>query len=99
MRYILNMFYRVCDKMAYCQQKYFFNKKCSHFILIALESTDIYFVTLLYILQTICAGEFSGYSNYPKPYGLGRQLINGLQFLSRLKNHLCLAWDKFGALS
>lgn len=32
--------------------------------LIALESTDIYFVTLLYILQSICAGEFSGYSNY-----------------------------------
>lgn len=67
--------------------------------LIAFKSTDIYFVTLLYILQSICAGEFRGYSNYSKPYGHGKQLINGLQFLSRLKNHLCLAWEKSGALS
>lgn len=50
--------------------------------LIALKSTDIYFVTLLYILQPICAGEFSGYSNYSKPYGRGQQLINGYNFLS-----------------
>lgn len=52
--------------------------------LIALESTDIYFVTLLYILQSICVGELCGHSNYSKPYGHGEQLINGLQFL-RLK--------------
>lgn len=52
--------------------------------LIALTSTDIYFVTLVYILQSICAGEHCGYSNYSKPYGHGKQLMNGIQF-SRLK--------------
>lgn len=68
-------------------------------VLIALESTDIYFVPLRYTLQSICAGEFSGYSNYSKPYGPGKQLINGLQcFFQAKKNHLCLAWEQFGDL-
>lgn len=67
--------------------------------LIALTSTDIYFVTLVYILQSICAGEHCGYSNYSKPYGHGKQLMNGIQFSRLKKNHLCCAWEKFGAWS
>lgn len=53
--------------------------------LLLFKKTDTYFVNLLYILQSVCAGEFSGHSNYSKPYGHGQQLINGLQFFSRPK--------------
>lgn len=66
--------------------------------LIALQSTDIYFVLLQYILQPICAGEFSGYSNYSKSYGHGKQLINGLWFFFQAQKSSLPCWGAIWGL-
>ena len=50
--------------------------------LIALENTRICIVPLWDITQSICTGEFSGFSNYSKACGHRMRLINGLQFFS-----------------
>lgn len=99
MRNILNMFEILFEKNGLMSPKIFLMGNAVVSYLIAFRSTDIYFVTLEYILQSICAGEFHGYSNYSKPYGHGKQLINGLQFSKLKENQPCLAWEKFGAWS
>lgn len=72
-----------------------FNKNCSCFTFDSSQEREIYFVTLLYILQSIVARELCASSNYSEPYGHGRQLINGVYFFMIRKYHLYLAGEKF----